>query len=182
MAEGASWLGRRISPRFPKVPAMRFRLWPATSFEIHTPFAPEKVFGILQANTEARRFFRGWGDHLYFEGECSIEGFKISRIIQYRNSFLPVITGRITPEGAGSLVKIKMRLPVFASVFMTFWFGCVILFSLGSIPGFFAGLANVDSGALFPLGMVAFGIALTSGGFWFEAPKQKNKLTELLKP
>lgn len=163
-----------------KVPAMRFSLWPATSFEIQTPFAPEKVFDILQSNTESKRFMRGWGAYRYFEGECTKEGFKISRVIQYRNSFLPVITGCIVPEGTGSLVKIKMRLPVFASVFMTFWLVIPVLASLISLPGLLAGLALTDPSALIPPSMVIFGIALTSGGFWFEASKQQDKLMEML--
>jgi len=160
---------------------MRFGLLPFAWFTIHAPHTPQKVRGILQSHSEARRFWRGWDDdHAYFEGECSAESFKFSRVIQYRNSFLPVITGRISSEGSGALVKVRMRLNLFATVFMIFWFGFLISASVASAPSLMEGLAKGDADALTILGLILFGYALVQGGFWFEASKAQDKLVELL--
>jgi hypothetical protein len=45
-----------------------------------------------------------------YEGTISGDTFKISRIIQYRNSFLPIITGHISSYFGQTLIKIKMRM------------------------------------------------------------------------
>lgn len=171
---------RSLARRYLMGSQMRLRPWPFTLFEIHTPLPPEMVFNVLQSHSEPTRFLRGWGDHKYFEGECSEAGFKLRRVIQYQNSFLPVINGRIIREGAGSLIKVQMRLHVFAAAFMAFWFGTLVWISLSATPNFFANLAKADHAALLTIAMGVFGVALMSGGFWFEASKQQDKLVELL--
>jgi hypothetical protein len=45
-----------------------------------------------------------------FEGDLSPREFKISRIISYRNSCLPVIRGRFEPSATGTRVVIEMKM------------------------------------------------------------------------
>lgn len=54
-------------------------------------------------------------EHRY-DGNVGENSFKISRRINYRNSFLPVIIGEITPTGVGSIVSVRIRLNWFAIV------------------------------------------------------------------
>ena len=45
-----------------------------------------------------------------FEGDISPQQFKITRIISYRNSCLPVIRGRFEPTQAGTRIVIDMKM------------------------------------------------------------------------
>lgn len=156
------------------------KIWPANSFDIHTALSPEKVFEALEINVEPKKLFWINREHKYFQGTFSKEGFKLTRIIHYRNSFLPRISGSIAPEGAGSVVKIKMNLHPLVIAFMAVWFGGVIIASVAVIIAFITHSSRANPGMLVPLGMLIFGIALVSGGFWFEAPKQQEKLIAIL--
>ena len=126
---------------------------------------------------EARRFSR---DHAPFQGEVYPGGFRISRIIHYRNSFLPMITGEFQPGAAGTKVVIRMGLHPFVTVFLCVWFGGVGL-------GLFAVLSGIRSGQtspamlLAPVGMLLFGWGLAFAGFWFEARKQKRMLVGMFR-
>jgi hypothetical protein len=45
-----------------------------------------------------------------FEGFVSPQGFRISRIISYRNACIPVVRGRFEPSGAGTRIVIEMAM------------------------------------------------------------------------
>ena len=104
------------------------------------------------------------------------ESFKIQRKITYKNSFLPVIIGKIKETENGSEISIKMRLNHFVKGFMTFWFSFVILFCL-MMP--FKKFDFPDS--LIPYLMLVFGILLVTISNKYETKIVKKKLEELLK-
>ncbi len=81
----------------------------------------------LKEQLEPQRFVSGIfrGSHKYFEGELNKGQFKINPVIEYRNSFNPVITGKIHQEVDGTVVDMSVRLD----------FLVILLFS-----SFFAGL------------------------------------------
>jgi hypothetical protein len=92
------------------------------------------------------------------------------------NSFLPVIEGKVEQISTGTRVTISMRPHFAAMCFMFIWFSAV---SVGCI----AALTHLDRfsmSVLIPFGMLVFGAVLISGGFWFEASKQKIMLIELI--
>ncbi|GAB3916219.1 hypothetical protein [Larkinella terrae] len=63
-----------------------------------------------------------------FQGKISETGFEISRIIRYRNSFLPLVKGRFESNGMGGLdIRIVMTLPLFVQFFT--W--CLLLVAGG---------------------------------------------------
>ena len=159
---------------------MIFRLLPFVSCEIHSALSPEKIQNILRENTEPKVYFRASHEHKYFEGEVSKEEFRINRIIHYRNSFLPRIFGTIVPRDSGSVVKIKMKLHNFVTAFLGVWFGGIIFASIALFRQFSLVPSDASNFNFIPFGMFVFGIAIVSGGFWFEASKQKKKLIEML--
>ncbi len=53
-----------------------------------------------------------------FEGSIRPEGFWISRIISYRNSCIPIVTGRFEPSGAGTRITIEMNMHPLGWVFL----------------------------------------------------------------
>jgi hypothetical protein len=157
------------------------RFWPSDSFEIETTMTPEEIVDSLKCGVEPKKLFRFSSAHTVFQGDLMRDGFKISRIIHYRNSFLPIVHGTFRPGHSGSIVSIKMRLHRFVAAFMCFWFGGVVVGMLAVIFGLSSGKTQVSLMLLIPFGMLAFGWALVSGGFWFEAKKQKLLLIEMFK-
>jgi hypothetical protein len=85
---------------------------PFRKFEFSTPTNPERTASVLQEIVEPRRTFR-WpfsGGHRYFEGRVADRRFKIRRVVNYSNAWLPVIEGSFRSEGSGTLVTVNMRL------------------------------------------------------------------------
>ena len=56
-----------------------------------------------------------------YTGQIIGTTFTMSRNINYRNSFLPVITGQITRYLGQTQIKIKMRPVIFVLVFISLW-------------------------------------------------------------
>ena len=104
-----------------------------------------------------------------FIGSVLDDSFKMQRNIRYRNSFLPMIRGRIAPYGVGTRVSVTMFLHPVVVIFMIFWLSMVasVAFSHPTL-------------SLIPWGMLAFGIALPVGGFIPEAVKAKRLIVEAL--
>jgi hypothetical protein len=157
------------------------KLLPYDKFEIQTTLTLEETITALKAQVEPKKWLRWFSrDHAIFEGDVSRDGFKIMRIIHYRNSFMPVIRGTFKQGQNGINVTIRMGLHPFVMAFMCVWFGGVTvgLFAVG------AGLSNANISLspplLIPIAMLIFGWVMVSGGFWFEASKAKPQLLSIL--
>jgi hypothetical protein len=152
---------------------------PFETIVIETPLTKEDTIINLTKNIEPEKTFRflNKSDTKAFEGHLRGNEFEIKRIINYRNSFLPIIKGRVETSGQGTRITIDMRLHAVVIVFMLIWFGFVGLF-------FIASIINSEDGnetILFPLGMLVFGYALTMGGYLFESFRTKEVLTDIIK-
>jgi hypothetical protein len=92
-------------------------IYPKDSFEIDSSLTGGEIFALLDATVEPPKWFR-WKatNNEKYHGEVSLAGFKIWRIIRYRNSFLPIIEGKITPTISGSRIAVTMRLHRFVAV------------------------------------------------------------------
>jgi hypothetical protein len=90
------------------------------SLESSLPVA--NVLKRMEEAVEPRRRWRFSRLHRDFEGVVSRTRFTIVRIIQYRNSFLPVITGTIKPRPqGGTRIEVTMRLHWLVTAFMIIW-------------------------------------------------------------
>ncbi len=76
--------------------------------------APKKDFSLFHR-------YNNTANGKLYEGKISGQTFEVSRIINYRNSFLPVITGNITQENNSTLIKVNMKLHKFVSAFLLIW-------------------------------------------------------------
>ena len=152
---------------------------PYDKFEIETTKAPEVIVESLKPKIDPRKLFRFSSDHAYFQGNISLNGFKLSRIIHYRNPCLPIILGRFLPKVSGTKVVIKMRLHVLITAFMSIWFGGVGLGCFLVLNYVFTGKKPISLLLFIPFLMLFIGWAMISGWFWFEAKKQKPMLVEL---
>jgi hypothetical protein len=163
---------------------------PYEHLTITTYFSPEMARQKLAGVIEPRRMRFGLlsrGHHKPYQGEISGDQFKISRIIYYRNSFLPVISGKLEPDLKGARLDIKMSLHPVVLIFMAIWFGGVGLAIIAT--NFAAFSAFTQSGItadtpffplLIPGGMFIFGYLMVLGGFKFEAAKAKTFFHELI--
>jgi hypothetical protein len=113
-----------------------------------------------------------------FQGSIAGEQFKISRVIGYRNSFLPQISGQIRQGLQGATIEVTLALHPVVMIFMAVWLlgvGCAALaiVSAGINSGKF------EASGLIPIGMFIFGILLCTLSFNVEAAKAKSLLKQL---
>ena len=159
-------------------------LLPFESITYRTHLAPEYVLELIKRAIEPKKTFRiisifGSDKYKDYEGKIDENGdFEISRIISYRNSFLPVIKGKIEQDISGSTITVKMRLHLVVMFFMMFWCGAVgIGFMVAMV---FQSLGNeIQALNFIPLAMFFFGYGLTMGGFKYESNKSKKFLAKL---
>jgi len=159
---------------------------PYERFVIKTHLDPKtvlsKIDSIAERSTDRFSLFYTSEGKPYF-GKIKDNRFEITRIIHFRNSFLPVIKGRANLDVNGSIIMVTMRLSICVIIFLSIWFG-------GLIYGFFSGLTEIiqsgefahvsfDGFAIF-LGFLLFGYLLTIIGFKYESLKSKAFLTDLL--
>jgi hypothetical protein len=154
-------------------------LLPFDHFRIETGLTSDEVRNVLAANVEPRQWLRFGGNRCPWEGEVMTEDFRIRRIIRYRNSFLPLLRGRISATAGGCIVEGTMSLHPVVLGFMIFWLSGVFLLGVGIWVSLLAQHAW-QPWALIPLGMFAFGWLLTSGAFTVEARKARALLGEML--
>ncbi|MDJ1182963.1 WD40 repeat domain-containing protein [Roseofilum casamattae] len=119
------------------------------------------------------------GFPLYY-GTLSDSGFKICRVIHYRNSFLPQISGRFeSSPDRHPIVRMTFSLHPVVIAFMLFWcyswFGLLGIFFLGSL----------FSGDIYPeiLLFLSFSLMVLSlfwMAFWSEVRRSQNELTEII--
>lgn len=104
--------------------------------------------------------------------------FEISRIIGYRNSFLPQIKGEVEQDYGETKVHVKMRLHMFVMIFMVLWLGGV---GVGLVAVLTYAIQNETFEILMiiPAFMFVFGYALTVGAFKYESIKSKKFFAQL---
>lgn len=159
---------------------MRVQAWPRHIFSIDTRLPQMEASARLASQVEPPRWLRLGGGDKPFQGEFYGRHFSITRIIRYRNSFLPVVTGSVEPSGAGSRVQVHMRMQVFVMAFLVVWIIAAIAMGIGIASEVAAHSVDYDPLLLLvPVGMIAFVAAMSLGGFWFEANKQERMLREL---
>jgi hypothetical protein len=105
-----------------------------------------------------------------FIGSVDGASFKLQRDIRYRNSFLPMIRGRIMPNGIGTQVSVTMFLHPLVAIFMIFWLSTV---ALAAVP-------TRSASSMIPLIMFVVGVAMPVGGFIPEAIKAQQLIRDAI--
>jgi hypothetical protein len=106
-----------------------------------------------------------------FIGVVQDNSFKVRRDIRGRNSFLPLVWGRLICIPTGTRVSVTMFLHPLTALFMMVWLGV-----LGH-----AAMVDRSSPRAFVWGMLVFGVALIAWGFIPEAIAAKRLICLALK-
>lgn len=110
-----------------------------------------------------------------YAGDIYEHAFFMTRLISYRNSFLPAIAGKMTPHATGTTISVTMKLNIVAIVFGCIWFGGLLAAIAGiTLAGHF-GIGSVGV----PLLMMFFGILLFTVPFAIEANIAKKDLSRI---
>jgi hypothetical protein len=184
-------LGKMFSIRLIKIyetiPMNLSKYLPFEQYTIITSLHPEIIAGRLieiLAPKKNNFFFNFNRDTTRpYEGYFAHDMFEINRIINYRNSFLPIITGKISKTGSQTRIDIKMKLHSLVIVFMTIWLGAVGLICVAMLFGsiFFNKVRHTgfSPAILIPFAMFLFGYLLTFLAFKYETNISKKYLENL---
>ena len=164
------------------------RLLPFDNFKITSRLPVTEVQLRLAQSVQSKRpslfTFAPHPNTKPYEGTITGNTFKISRIIDYRNSFLPIIKGEISTYLGKTEISVRMRPIVFVVIFMTFWLTMTGLVCLGIL--FFAIVSlkkaspqNFEPILIMPFAMFAFGYALIMFCYKRESNNSKKFLINL---
>lgn len=137
-----------------------------------TNLSEQEVLTRLSGFVEPKKFGLGRNYIKEYEGSIHNNSFEISRVIQYRNSFLPDINGIIQKNNNGTEIQVIMRLNLFVLIFLIFW--C----SISTCVFIMITLTQKKMSVEFfmPLLMLIFVYALTMVCFKIESKKSKEYL------
>ena len=163
---------------------------PIENFTLTTSLTLEQIIKRLENNVELKKksFFynSNRNSEKPFEGFIKNNLFVINRIINYQNSFLPIISGEIIDNLEQPILKINMRLSKFTGIFISFWLGivsivCFILLLFGILSIKHLLKSGFSPFLLIPFVMLIFGFALTFFAFKHESKIAKRFLIDMLK-
>ncbi|WP_072403790.1 hypothetical protein [Flaviramulus basaltis] len=160
------------------------KIIPSKEIELFTSLSKEEVEKILTNNIQAKKGIEFKlnrpTNQKSFEGSFSKDRFDIQRVINYRNSFRPQITGKIVHRNGGTKIIAELKMHGFIIAFMIFWLGGVSLASIGAI---YSMITNGVDGfySVIPIIMLLFGGSIVYFGFKYEADKSINELKRIFK-
>jgi hypothetical protein len=164
---------------------------PFEKYTLRTSLSKEEVLKKIADNIQQEERFKisvfGKNFSKPYSGKIIDNTFSITRNINYRNSFLPFITGTVvTSINNKTNINIKMRpiLPVL--IFISIWMSlvgvaCISILTVAIINLDKFSINEFSPAALIPFGMFLFGFLLTYFAFKFESKKSKEFLERLLK-
>jgi hypothetical protein len=147
-----------------------------------TRLSKDEVLIKLSDNIEKQKAF-GFGayNHAYskpYIGDIIDNSFKVSRAINYRNSFLPVIEGTVATDYVGTKISVKMKLHSSVIFFISIWLGGVSIACIVTLHALFT--QGFSPELLIPFGMLIFGTTLFFGGFKIESKKSIEDIKLIL--
>lgn len=157
------------------------QLLPYDTFTIQSQEPLSDVIKRLEAHIEAPKAVR-WSfsrNHAPYQGTLSNAGFEITRVIHYRNSFLPNIQGRFESLPGGTVIRVTMRLHPFVTGFLFLWY---LVWYSGTIPIFLAGgfSGDVPFEAWQFLGLPIVLLLIFWCAFWYEANRSRQELVKII--
>lgn len=163
---------------------------PFEKYTLRTLLSKEEVLKKIEDTIQPEQKFKisVFGENFSkpYSGKITNNTFSITRNINYRNSFLPFITGTVTTSiNNKTNIDIKMRpiLPVL--IFISIWMSivgivCISMLTVAIINFDEFSINEFSPAALIPFGMFLFGFLLTYFAFKTESKISKEFLEKLL--
>lgn len=144
---------------------------PFRKIEIRSPLLPDQVIERIAPHVSRRRpWFRSLHGKAGFTGEISRIRIRLQPVIRGHNSYLPLMTGRITSREEGSILEITQSIhPVSALIFV-----CFVAMPL--FMGYGIDESAVSTWAIF---MAGFHIFMCNWGFLPDAMRAEERLRAL---
>jgi hypothetical protein len=107
-----------------------------------------------------------------------VEGhrFKFHRVLTYRNSFVPIISGKIVGGEGGAILQGRLRLAHVVALFMAVWMTIIVSAAVESLAR--VGETPTGSNASFLVAMALLGVVLIAVGFLPERRKALRLLSQ----
>jgi hypothetical protein len=155
---------------------------PFVKLKFRTKLSSNIIFEKLDSIIELKKFsfFGGLGYEKSFRGELFENSFIMIRNILYRNSFIPIIKGKIFQENGNTIIDIFMRMYLFVIIFMGLWLGIPLILLFTNL---FDLIINHNGSLLTsfsPMIFFIFGYIIMMAGFNYEYIKAQKILKELL--
>lgn len=116
-----------------------------------------------------------------YTGMITGQQFEIARVINYKNSFLPIVKGEVSNFLGQTEIKVKSSPHVAVLAFSGIWMSIVSLACLGvSVVMINDGWGHFQPELLIPFTMLIFGCLLFTIPYKIEAKKTKQFLVKLL--
>lgn len=163
-------------------------LLPGRDLEVESSMEPLQIYEALAPYVGPPPAF-GARAHKPYAGTVGLAGFELRPNLTYANSFVPTAAGRVTPVAVGSRVVVKLRISLFARVFMSIWLSIAAGFMLiASGMALVTGLHGESGGVVIFGGLFLFmcifpvgGLLLARAGFRREADPLEKFLREVLR-
>lgn len=154
---------------------------PPQELTIESSMTPEELATRLAAATDDRRRWITKPEPTKpFQGRVDGLSLELVRAIRYRNSFLPIIKGRIEAGDRGSRLTATMRLHPFVVGFEVLWFGFFGLFAALIVVGIATGGRLGHAWLLLvPMAFFGFGVGLLMTSFGPEARRARGVLESI---
>lgn len=153
-------------------------LLPHLEEQIESEKTPEEIRMILQSVTDYRKI--AFSVNAEFSGQIYPLGFRITPMLNYRNSFVPLITGNMTEKEGRTIIEVKLQMHILTCAFMVMWNCMACFFFLCAILAVITGGLEQITIILVSLGLLVFGQAFPRCGFYGPAKKAIGRLKELL--
>ncbi|MNY22072.1 hypothetical protein D3C86_1556590 [compost metagenome] len=163
------------------------KLLPFEKLVYQSALSKDELISHLQNEIEAEKSF-GFGANRSsyskpYIGKIYLNRFEIKKVVNYRNSFLPVIKGEIKDGINGAKIDVKMGLADFVKAFMILWLGAVSFGCIGALYSLiFTDTVNSEAGffMFIPFAMLLFGLGMVSFGFKAESQRSIKDLEGIL--
>lgn len=107
--------------------------------------------------------------------------FKVSLLINYRNSFAPQIYGQLSNTPDGTKIILKFRMHDFVVVISIIWLSGTLLASIAGAISVISNNEAISGANIIPAGMFIIGMLLINMGFDVEYAKAKAELIQIFK-
>jgi hypothetical protein len=159
--------------------------------DLHSDYSPETCLAKLQEQIDVDQrtlfSFSGYKGKKPIVGRIAGNEFRLHKRRYWHNSFGPVLFGRMTTDGRGTLIEAYWEMWKSVRIFMRIWLGLVVLFSAPIFPSALrcamGGKCMVQGdywvGVIVPPAMILFGILLPQFGSALGFHERKH-IVELL--